>query len=174
MRRLDIKEKEMSNELELRKMEEETKRQLRLKEIELHQSSSAMSHLQSNEFDINKCIRLIPPFSEKDVDKCFILFERVAYTLQWPRNVWPLLLQRVFVGKAQDAYASLPPDLSLDYEQEKAAVLRAYELVPEAYRQKFRRFKRTYNQIYVEFGREKEAPFDRWCQSKNVKDFDMF
>lgn len=42
-------------------------------------------------------------------------------------------------GKAQDAYAFLAPDLSLDYGKVKAAVLRAYELLAEAYCQ----FKKT-------------------------------
>lgn len=70
------------------------------------------------------------------------------------------------------AYTSLSPELSLDYEAVKVAVLRAYELVPEAYCQKFRRFKKIENQTYVEFGREKEVLFDRWCSSKGVKDFD--
>lgn len=52
-------------------------------------------------------IRLIPPFSERDVDKYFVLFERVATTLKWPKEIWPLLLQCVFTGKTQEAYASL-------------------------------------------------------------------
>ncbi len=48
----------------------------------------------------------------------------------------PMLLQCVLVGKAQEAYFSLSVEESLDYEQVKAAILRIYELVPEAYRQK--------------------------------------
>lgn len=89
--------------------------------------------LRMAEFDVNKCIRLV---SEQDVDEYFSLFERVANMLKWPRTIWPLLLQSVFTGKAQDAYKSLPPELSLDYDKVQSAVLRAYELVPEAYRQK--------------------------------------
>lgn len=134
-------------------------------------SSPIVSQFQLGEFDVNRCIRLIPPFREKDVDKYFTLFERVTNTLNWAKNVWPLLLKCLFTGKAQEAYASLSPELSLDYEKVKTAVLRAYELVPEAYRQRFRRFKKTDNQSYVEFGCEKEALFDRWYQSKNVDDF---
>lgn len=62
------------------------------------------------QFDINKCIHLIPPFSEKDNDKYFVVFERVAQTLRWLRDVWSLLLQCVFTGKAQEAHASLSPE----------------------------------------------------------------
>lgn len=93
MRHLDIKEKELHNELEIRKMEEETKRQICLKELELNQPSSiTASHSRSDEFNVNKCIRLIPKFTESDVDKYFTLFERVANTLKWPKSVWPVLL----------------------------------------------------------------------------------
>lgn len=45
-------------------------------------------------------------------------------------------------------------------------------MVPEAYHQKFRRFKKAYGQTYREFGREKEALFERWCRSKGVDNFD--
>ena len=47
-------------------------------------------------------------------------------------------------------------------------ILKAYELVPEAYRQKFRNSKKTEKQTYVEFGREKEMLFDRWCLAKEI------
>lgn len=54
----------------------------------------------------------------------------------------------------------------------KASVLRAFELVPEAYRQKFRRYKKFDNHTYAEFGREKESLFDCWCHSSKATDFD--
>ena len=41
------------------------------------------------------------------------------------------------------------------------------QLVPEAYRQKFRESKKEDNQTYVEFARDKERLFDR-CASKGV------
>lgn len=45
---------------------------------------------------------MVLPFNEKDVDKYFVLLERVATTLKWPKNVWTLMLQCVLSGKAQD------------------------------------------------------------------------
>jgi len=51
--------------------------------------------------------------------------------------------------------------------------LKGYELVPEAYRQKFRSFEKLGCQTYVEFARSKEQLFDRWCHSQKVdKDHD--
>uniref|UniRef100_A0A8C6T4W0 CCHC-type domain-containing protein n=1 Tax=Neogobius melanostomus TaxID=47308 RepID=A0A8C6T4W0_9GOBI len=170
MRRLECREHEQQRDFELRKLELEA--DLRRRES-LQGVYSQRSNLVEAEFDVNKCIRLIPPFTGRDVDKYFVLFEHVATTLGWPRNVWPLLLQCVFTGKAQEAYASLSPEDSLLYEKVKSAVERAYELVPEAYRQKYRRYRKADHQSYVEFGREKTALFDRWCAAQNVKTFDQ-
>ena len=39
--------------------------------------------------------------------------------------------------------------------------IKGYELVPEAYRQKFRNCKKDSNQTHVEFARNKEQLFDR-------------
>lgn len=47
----------------------------------------------------------------------------------------------------------------------KNTIWRVYELVPEAYRQRFRNLKKTNNQTYVDFAREKEVRFDRWCMA---------
>ncbi|KAK0141026.1 hypothetical protein N1851_021970 [Merluccius polli] len=52
----------------------------------------------------------------------------------------------------------------------KSAILRAYELVPEAYRLRFRRYHKTDRQTFVEFAREKEMLFRRWCTAQNVTD----
>ncbi len=47
-------------------------------------------------------------------------------------------LQSVLVGKAQAAYSALSLERSTDYDEVKAVILKAYELVPEAYHQCFR------------------------------------
>merc|ERR1711860_487018 len=52
------------------------------------------------------------------------------------------------------------------------AILKAYELVPEAYRQKFRSYKKFDRQTYVEFAREQEDLFDQWMKAKNADDFE--
>lgn len=47
------------------------------------------------------------------------------------------MLDCVLSGRAQEAFASLSND-NLTYKSVKAVVLKAYELVPEAYQQRFR------------------------------------
>lgn len=137
-------------------------KELQLEEIESRRTPTPRgSSLDNDGLDLNKWIRLVPPFNEKDVDCYFVMFECAANSLKWPRDVWSLLLQSVLTGKAQDAYASMAPKACLDYDQVKSAVLRAYELVPEAYRQKFWKLKKHDGQTFCEFGREKEALFNR-------------
>ena len=110
----------------------------------------------------------MPLFQEKDISKYFAHFEKVADSLNWPKENWVLLLQSVLVGKAQDIYCSLSVELSSNYEHVKEAILKAYELVPEVYRQKLRNYLKYDNKTHVEFEREKENLFNRWCHSKKV------
>ena len=88
--------------------------------------------------------------------------------MNWPKESWVLLLQSVLVGKAQEIYGSLSVEQSSNYEHVKEAILKAYELVPEAYRQKFRNYLKYDSKTHVEFAREKENLFNRWCHSKEI------
>ena len=45
---------------------------------------------------------------------------------------------------------------------------RQSELVPEAYRQKFRNYLKYGSKTHVEFTSEKENLFNRWCHSKEI------
>ena len=54
-------------------------------------------------------------------------------------------------GKAQDAYSALSSVDSKVYVSFRAAVLKAYELVPEAYHQRFRSWERSSRQTHMEF-----------------------
>ena len=100
-------------------------------------------------FDVTKHIRLVPPFQEKEVDKYFLHFEKVAENLKWPKEHWALLLQSVLIGKAREIYTQLGVEQSHRYETVKEFILKGYELVPEAYRQKFRNCKKDSNQTLV-------------------------
>ena len=79
-----------------------------------------------------------------------------------------MLLQTVLTEKAQRAYATLPKENCANYDLVKTAILKSLELVPEAYRQRFRTQRKKENQSYVEFLREKENALDKWCDSKGI------
>lgn len=160
-------EKELDNEREVIRLKV-AENQLLLRKLEFKARLENLDLATDGSFEISRHIKLAPPFVEKNVEKYFPHFEKVALTLQWPKDVWPLLIQSVLVGHVQEVYASLSVEQNADYDIVKTAFLRCYQLVPEAYRQRFRRFKKGDRQTYIEFACEKEALFDRWCSAKEV------
>ena len=165
------KERERERERKEREREERQKErefQLRMREIEMQERANQPKQKIEFNFDVTKHIRLVPPFQEKEVDKYFLHFEKVAENLNWPKEHWTLLLQSVLIGKAREIYTQLGVEQSHHYETVKELILKGYELVPEAYRQKFRNCKKDSNQTHVEFARNKEQLFDRWCCSKKI------
>ena len=60
---------------------------------------------------------------------------------------------------------------SAQYDEVRKAILKAYELVPELYRQRFRDSRKQDGQTYVAFAREEEVLFDRWCTAKQVDNY---
>ncbi|KAJ8356937.1 hypothetical protein SKAU_G00197310 [Synaphobranchus kaupii] len=175
--RLEIRKMELEAEVQIRRLEKEEKIAL----AHVQRPSNGVSSApvsptslapQTDRFDVRKNISLVPPFRESEVDSYFSVFERIAITLKWPKEMWPLLLQCKLFGKAQEVVSALSLEDSLKYDCVKNAVLRAYELVPEAYRQKFRHHKKSTNKTYVEFAREKETLFDRWCSATKATDHD--
>ena len=174
LRELELKAEREKRDLELKAEQEkallEAEKEAAAREHELKMASLG-KHSPSDKasaFDPARNIRLVPPFQEKEVDKYFAHFEKVADSLNWPKESWVLLLQSVLVGKAQEIYGSLSVEQSSNYEHVKEAILKAYELVPEAYRQKFRNYLKYDSKTHVEFAREKENLFNRWCHSKEI------
>ena len=174
LRLAELKEARELRELELKAEKEkallEAEKEAAAREHELKMASLGKPPLsdKASVFDPARNIRLVPPFQEKEVDKYFAHFEKVADSLNWPKESWVLLLQSVLVGKAQEIYGSLSVEQSSNYEHVKEAILKAYELVPEAYRQKFRNYLKYDSKTHVEFAREKENFFNRWCHSKEI------
>ena len=178
LRLAELKEARELRELELKAEQEkallaaetEAKKEAAAREHELKMASLGKQSPsdKASVFDPARNIRLVPPFQEKEVDKYFAHFEKVADSLNWPKESWVLLLQSVLVGKAQEIYGSLSVEQSSNYEHVKEAILKAYKLVPEAYRQKFRNYLKYDSKTHVEFAREKENLFNRWCHSKEI------
>uniref|UniRef100_UPI00358FFF31 uncharacterized protein n=1 Tax=Myxine glutinosa TaxID=7769 RepID=UPI00358FFF31 len=175
----DLEAEERKAERELKERDMELQQEIKFKELELMRERGEAPPLLTGStpnqktWDVGRHVRLVPPFSEKEVAKFFPHFEKVARQLNWPEEAWTILVQSVLVGKAQEIYSALPMDQCADYEVLKKHILKAYELVPEAYRQKFRNARKRESETHVEFARVKENMFDRWCESKGVgKDFE--
>ena len=167
--RIEMEERIQKEKLEKEEKDKERQFSLRIKELEMQTMTVKRQPLDFGvHFDVTKHIRLVPPFQEKEVDKYFLHFEKVAENLKWPKEHWTLLLQSVIIGKAREIYTQLTVEQSSSYDTVKELILKAYELVPEAYRQKFRNCKKENEQTHVEFARTKEQLFDRWCSSKKI------
>ena len=163
--------------IELEKVKLEHEFQLKLaemkmqKEIEIARMQWNHENAEKRDFDLSGQIRLVPHFNEREVETFFQNFERVAEASQWPRKKWTLLVQTALKGKAQKIYAGLSDEDAKDYEIVKAEVLKSYELVSEAYRQKFRNRRKENDRSHIEFAKEQEMMFDKWCASANASTF---
>ncbi|XP_068235718.1 uncharacterized protein [Palaemon carinicauda] len=158
---------------EERALMEADKERLEL-EITLKSSKSdetSMSDSVPAKFSDKWGTKLIPKFSESDVGKFFVAFEKVAHQLAWPKELWAVLVQSAFSGKAQVVYAVLSAEDSSDYDIVKKMVLNAYQLIPEAYRQKFRTWHKMFNQTFVEWAVQKAAKLDEWLAAEEATTF---
>ena len=68
---------------------------------------------------------MVPKFNEKEVEKLFLHFEKVAISLKWPSDMWSVLVQSVLSGKAQEIYSALTVAQCSDYEVMKECILKS-------------------------------------------------
>ncbi|KAJ8025620.1 hypothetical protein HOLleu_33227 [Holothuria leucospilota] len=173
-REMQMQKEKEEREMQMQREEKAREHEFRLKQLELGviKGSDPKIGLDTGGFDVSKHVKFVPKFQEDNVEKFFNHFEKLGEQLKWPRDKWSILIQSNFTGKAQEVYSALSIEDSMDYDKVKKAILQAYELVPEAYRQKFRKYRKADTQTYVEFAYQKERHFDRWCASKKVSTFD--
>ena len=69
-------------------------------------------------------------------------------------------------------FSQISVEDSGDYDTVRELILKGYELVPEAYRQKFRILTKTGNRTFTEFAQERAQLFDRWCASEKVNSYE--
>ncbi|KAJ8038116.1 hypothetical protein HOLleu_19101 [Holothuria leucospilota] len=168
----EVRLKEVEREREKEEREMQMQKEKEEREMQMQMQREEKIGLDTGGFDVSKHVKFVPKFQEDNVEKFFNHFEKLGEQLKWPRDKWSILIQSNFTGKAQEVYSALSIEDSMDYDKVKKAILQAYELVPEAYRQKFRKYRKEDTQTYVEFAYQKERHFDRWCASKKVSTFD--
>lgn len=151
-------------ELEKAKLELEFQKLSLIKEGKIFNSDQE----QSMSFSLVSSLKLVPKFNEEDPDTFFTLFERMAKLRNWSDDNRVTLLQCVLTGKAQVAFSSLSLDDCKDYDQVKSVILKVYECVPEAYRQRFRLQKKEDLQMHLEFVRDLRKHFTRWCTAVEI------
>ena len=124
-------------------------------------------------FNLTKALPMVPKFDAAQVEAFFEMFERLAAQRKWPYESWVTLIAPNLTGEAQKAYVNLEQPDGEDYAAVKAAILRTYELVPEAYRQRFRDIKPAKEQTYTGFARQQHDACVKWLRASNVTTYDQ-
>ncbi|XP_068204868.1 uncharacterized protein [Palaemon carinicauda] len=154
-------EKEIDNKKKL-----EVERQL----VEIRLSERKAEKDFPEQFDVFKARKLIPIFNEQDPENFFSIFENTAASLKWPKTEWVLLIRTSFKGKAASICAQMITERN--YEILKKAVLDAYSITPEGYRQNFRNSNKGIGQTFLEFFTLKVKLFEKWIDKENVTSFE--
>ncbi|XP_076065247.1 uncharacterized protein LOC143039259 [Oratosquilla oratoria] len=150
----------------------ELKLEIKKLELQVETIKQGPGQAQTNNtptFNINHFLGSVPKFDADEPDRFFACFERTAKMNEWPYDKWTQLVYRSFTGKALDVFSALSDEQVKDYELVKTTVLTSYQLVPEAYRQQFRKRKRESQETYVEFFRRKHTLIHKWIESENAK-----
>ncbi|XP_071501248.1 uncharacterized protein [Diadema antillarum] len=140
--------------------------QVRLAELEKEKRENMPGAAPGNASVVEGGIRRQLPFYKEgeDVDVFLRTFEKMAHLNNWPRDVWALQLAPLLSGKAREAYARLSLESSRDYDAVKAAILRRYDLTPDAYRVKFRELRVDKEETYTEFSVKLSDLLGRWLE----------
>ena len=159
---------------ELQTRERHLEREARLELERVRQSRPAVDDGSDSRRrdNLGDMVRLLPKFNERDPDVFFSLFESLADERSWYDADRTALIQSVPPLKAQEAYLALDPVDRKSNDKVKAAILLSYELCAEAYRLRFRNWRKTEKQTYVEVTRELVSHFKRWREAAVVKTLD--
>ena len=99
--------------------------EIRLREIRL---TEIRQEPDRKGFDLAKQVRLVPKFVEANIDEYFPHFEITAANMNWPREIWAMLLQTALTGKTQKAYTTLSAEDCKNYDTVKKTILQSFEL----------------------------------------------
>ena len=164
--KLELEERE--KEREEKEKERKEKEKERKHQLEMIDRTGSSTGILPSTFDVSKQVKLIPEFVEKDPAEFFIQFEKLALSLKWPRDYWPVLVQSALKGKGLSAYLALSELECNCYETVKDSILQSYQLTAEYYRNKFRSSRKNYNESYIEFAHNVEKLMTRWLTSSGV------
>ena len=136
---------EEEREREKMKLEIDLKREV---EMEKSKVEERLGKRVPGDFKLDHAVKSVPVFVESEVDSFFLQFEKIATQREWPSDKWSTIIQGAYRGKARDVYAALSLSDSADYDIVKKEILKAYEWVPEKYRERFRQWRKKVRLIW--------------------------
>src|SRR6218665_1889073 len=161
--------------MNLKKIELDHQREIRLKEIEFRvQTENREEARLVNGFhrgethihDNTKAIKMPVYRPEIDCLDSFLLrYERLCMAYEVRREMWSLTLTRFLQGKALDVYERINVENSQDYEKFKEELLRRFKLTEGGYRKKFKQERREKDETASQFCDR----LKRWMQMSGHK-----
>src|SRR6218665_2967090 len=164
LRREELQKEEAERELrkaesermtEIKRLELENQKFIRLKEIELrgqngerygdrvYGDGNGNGHGDARAYDRTKMIKM-PTFHEERscLDAFLVRFERMCTAYQVDKSLWAMTLSRFLDGKALSVYQRMGSEDCQDYEKLKTELLRRFRLTEGGYRKKFKQERR--------------------------------
>src|SRR6218665_3419814 len=158
--------------MELEKLEMDDKEKARQHEINLKrldQNLPVVTHsIPNDSFRLSGAIKFVPPFDDVDMTQFLNAFEKAMAIHKFPKDKWTQLIHTKLTGKAQKVFAELGVEACLDYDTLKAALLLAYERVPEFHRKRFRTLNKFGNETYSNFAFRLALPFNSWIKGEEA------
>jgi len=158
-------------ELEFEEQQKQRQDEYKMRKLELESSRltlSASAPLQPPPFRVDAAVKLIPKFTEYDVETFLISFEKMAKLNAFPPDKYAAVLQAHLTGKALKVFTELPVEECCDYSTLKAALLDTYSVVPEVYRKRFRTLTKSHAETYSEFVFRLNTQFTRGIESEDA------
>ena len=152
-----------------REREEHQQQQLELKKLELEMSIASDPSAQPAEphsprpppFRVEAAVKLVPKFSENDVETFLISFEKIAELNNFPPGKYAAILQAYLIRKDLKVFTELSVEECRYYPTLKVALFQAYSVVAEVYRKRFRNLNKNYTETYSEFAFRLSTQFTR-------------
>src|SRR6218665_977648 len=158
--------------MELEKLEMDDKEKARQHEINLKRLDQNLpvvtDSIPNDGFRLSGAIKFVPPFDDVDVTQFLNAFEKAMAIHKFPKDKWTQLIHTKLTGKAQQVFAELGVEACLDYDTLKAALLLAYERVPEFHRKRFRTLNKFGNETYSNFAFRLALPFNSWVEGEEA------
>src|SRR6218665_3300248 len=158
--------------MELEKLEMDDKEKARQHEINLKRLDQNLpvvtDPVKNDCFRLSAAIKVVPPFDDVDMTQFLNAFEKAMAIHNFPRDKWTQLTHTKLTGKAQKVFAEPGVEACLNYDTLKAALLLAYERVPEFHRKRFQTLNKFGNKTYSNFAFRLAFPFNSWMDGEEA------
>src|SRR6218665_3385508 len=180
---MELKKAESERMTEIKRLELENQKFIRLKEIEsrgqngerygdrVYGDGNGNGHGDARAYDRTKMIKL-PTFHQERscIDAFLVRFERMCTAYQVDKSLWAMTLSRFLDGKALSVYQRIGSEDCQDYEKLKTELLRRFRLTEGGYRKKFKQERREKDETTTQFCERLQRYLEQWLLMSGFDD----